>query len=238
MKNKIFIALTIIVLAAIIIVAFILPQDGNSNNSKTTKKEEVTDNIKFKEEYESLNGKLNDKNKEYVRVDIDEDNHMKYASFNEIVNILESGTGIIYFGFPECPWCRNAVPVLIDAANELGIDEINYFNALDMRDTRTLDDEGNIVVEKESTKEYQKLVELMYDELPVYEGLNDDTIKRIYFPTVVFVKDGEIVGLHVSTLDSQEDPYVKLSDDEYNELKQIYMDGINDAYDILCDEAC
>ena len=43
----------------------------------------------------------------------------------EIFDILD-GTGIIYFGFPECPWCRNAVPVLLDAAEEVGIEKIYY----------------------------------------------------------------------------------------------------------------
>lgn len=196
------------------------------------------DNLKFKEEYESLNGKKNKNNQEYVEVKIDEKNPFIYASYKEVVDLLENGTGVIYFGFPECPWCRNMVPVLSDAANELGVDKIYYFNALDMRDKKSLDDKGNIVIEKEGTDEYYNLVEIMYDYISVYEGLNDESIKRIYFPTVIFVKDGDIIGSHVGTLDSQEDPYVVLNDSQKNELKNIYIDYMNDVFELLCDEAC
>ena len=101
-----------------------------------------------------------------------------------------------------------------------------------------MDDQGNIVTDEAGTKEYEELVKLMYDQLPVYDGLNDDTIKRLYFPTVVFVKNGEIIGLHSSTVDSQEDPYVSLTDDQHNELKKIYSDYFNKVFDIVCDDAC
>lgn len=202
------------------------------------REEPISDALKFKEEYEQLNGQINANNKEYLSVEIDEENPIKYATYEEVVKLLEQGTGVIYFGFPECPWCRNAVPVLIDAANELQIEEIYYYNALPIRDKKELDENGNIVTTQEGTKEYYKLVELMNEHLPVYDGLNDETIKRLYFPTVVFVKEGQIINTQVSTLDTQENPYVALSEQQYNELKQIYTKSLNDVYDILCDEAC
>lgn len=196
------------------------------------------DALKFKNEYEILNGTKNDYNKEYLKMEIDSNNPVVYATYDEIMNVLDDGTGIIYFGFPECPWCRNAVPVLLDALEELGIDKIYYFNALDMRDQKHLDENGNIVVDKKGTEDYKKLVQRLYEVLPVYDGLNDDTIKRLYFPTVVFVKDGNVIGLHTSTVNSQEDPYKGLTKNQYNELKQIYTDYINETYDILCDQSC
>lgn len=204
----------------------------------TFKDKVIKDNIKFKNEYESLNGKLNSNDKEYVKVELDADNPYVYATYDEVMDILKNKTGVIYFGFPECPWCRNMVPVLADAAKELGIKNIYYFNALDMRDIKSLDDNGNIVTEKEGTKEYYELIETLGDSIGSYEGLNDDSIKRLYFPTVVFVKDGKILNAHIGTLDSQEDPYVVLNKNQKNELKNIYIDNINKVYDILCDEAC
>lgn len=78
----------------------------------------------------------------------------------------------------------------------------------------------------------------MSDVLTPYEGLNDDSIKRLYFPTVVYVKDGKVLSSTIGTVDSQTDPYVKLNDDQYNELKNIYMENMNKVYNILCDEAC
>lgn len=203
------------------------------NNSEYTK-----DEIKFKKEYEKLNGGISKSGKEYPEVSIPENNKMIYATFDEIVDVIKNKDGVIFFGFPECPWCRNAVPALIDAANELGIDKIYYFNALDMRDEKKLDDNGKLVTVKEGTKEYKKLLKLLHGYISVYKGLNDDSIERLYFPTVIFVKKGKIIASHVATVESQTNPYKKLNDDEYNELKGIYLDYINKVYEIICDETC
>ncbi len=219
------------VLALLIIIIAVFGLNKNSNS-------EVKDAVKFKEEYESLNGQKNDNGKEYVNISVDEENPFVYASYDEVVDIIENGTGVIYFGFPECPWCRNAVPVLIDAAQELGVDKIYYYNALSIRDTKSLDENGNIVTDKKGTDEYYKLVDLLSNVLTPYEGLNDESIKRLYFPTVVYVKDGEVLASTIGTVDSQEDPYIKLTNDQYNELKNTYMDNMNKVYNILCDEAC
>ena len=224
-----------IILSAAVVVAAIISWFGiYMKQSKIVN----TDSIKFKEEYESLNGKENDNGKEYLNVSVDSSNPIVYSSFQEIYNVIEKRTGIIYFGFPECPWCRNAVPVLLDAAKELNVNKIYYFNALSIRDKKHLDDNGNIITDEEGTEEYKKLIEILYDQLPSYEGLNDDSIKRLYFPTVLFVKDGKIIGIYTSTVDSQKDPYVKLNDEQYSELKNIYLDLINKTYDILCDQSC
>lgn len=198
-----------------------------------------TDASKFKKEYESLNGKTNElNNKEYVNMTVAEDNPFIYIKVDEVIKKLKKGTSVIYFGFPECPWCRNLVPVLVDAANELGVDKIYYYNAVKIRDTKELDEDGNIVTTNEGTKEYKEIVDILYDHLPVYSGLEDETIKRLYLPTVVFIKDGKVIYLHTGTLDSQEDPYVKLTKKEYNQLKKILSDNLNNVFEIVCDDAC
>ena len=196
------------------------------------------DAFKFKAEYESLNGKKNKNDKEYVHVEVNNKNPYVYATYDEVIDLIKKGTGVIYFGFPECPWCRNMVPVLADAAKEMGIDKIYYFNALDIRDIKSLDKDGKVITEKEGTNEYYKLISLLGDSIGTYAGLNDESIKRLYFPTVVFVKDGKILSSHIGTLDSQVDPYKVLNNKEKNELKEIYMNGINKVYEIVCDEAC
>lgn len=224
-KNVVIITAIIIVLVLGALVAL---------NVKPEKKQTVkSDAIKFKEEYESLNNK-GDK---FVNVSIDEDNPFVYSSYKEIKSILEGKTGVIFFGFPECPWCRNMVSILADVANEFQVKKIYYLNNLKERDNKKLVD-GEIITEKEATDEYNDLVKMLYDHLPAYKGLNDETIKRIYYPTVVFVKKGEIVGLHVATVDSQDDPYNVLNDEQTKELKGIYSKYIAKTYDIACDEAC
>lgn len=182
------------------------------------------DNIKFKNEYEILN-----KQKGYLDIDIPKDNNVKYANFDELMEFLDEGTGIVYFGFPECPWCRNALPVLLKTAKENEINNVYYFNAKTIRDEKELKN-GKIITTKKGTKEYYKLVEKLKDHLGVYEGLEDSHIKRLYFPTVVFVMGGKIVGTHIGTVDSQKDPSKHLTKKQENELTDIYNANIKKIY--------
>ncbi len=193
------------------------------------------DGRKFKEEYESLNGKATGKDdKKYMRLSIDENNPVTYVDLGEALKILKNDTGVIYFGFPECPWCRNLVPVLLEAIKEAEYKNVYYCNALNDRDKKHLDADGKIIVDQEGSKEYQELLEYLYDKLSVYEGLNDDKIKRLYFPTVVFVKDGKVVDFHENTVDTQEDPYQALTEEQHNELLNTLITGIKKTQGILC----
>ena len=212
MKKKTIIIITVVLVILIVITGlyFLLNKE--------------TDNIKFKQEYESLNSK-----KGYLDIEIPKDNNIKYVSFDELMDVLEDGTGIIYFGFPECPWCRNALPVLLEAAKENEIQNVYYFNAKSIRDDKELKD-GKIVTNKEGTKEYYELVDRLKYNLGVYEGLEDDSIKRLYFPTVVFVMGGKVVGTHIGTVDSQKDPSKHLTKKQKQELLNIYNENINKIY--------
>ena len=60
--------------------------------------------------------------------------------------------------------------------------------------------------------------------------------KRIYAPSVIFVKDGEVLGIHVSTVSSQTDPYDKLTEEQYNELYDIYEGYIFEMSELTCSE--
>ncbi len=94
----------------------------------------------------------------------------------EIIGILEHGTGVVYLGFPECPWCKAYVPMLADLAVDVGIDQIFYLNVLEDRSN--------------NTEEYQKIVEILGDRLQY----NNEGQRHLYVPDVVFVVNGEIIG--------------------------------------------
>lgn len=199
-----------------------------STISCNKEKEIITDALKFKKEYESVNNN---------NISIPQDNAIVYSNPTEILSILKK-TGIIYFGYPECPWCRSAVPTLLNTANMVGIDQIYYYNAKEIRDNKHLDEGGKIITDKEGTQEYKKLIEALKEVLPVYDGLNDESIKRLYFPTVVFVKDGKILGLHVGTVKSQTDPNTLLTKQQEQELSLIYSDYMHQVLGDVCDESC
>lgn len=203
-----------------------------------------TDALKFKEEYESLNGEKNQQGKIYPKVDISKDNPIKYSSIEKIVKIIEKGTGVIYFGFPKCPWCRSAVPALLNAAVESGIDTIYYLNVTDVRDSKVVDANGKIVTEKEGSKEYPKLLKALDKYLDEYvvEDANGKKYKtgekRIYVPLVVFVRNGKVIGTHLDTVKSQKDPYKGLTEEQTEELSLIYYKYMNKMLGDSCDENC
>lgn len=216
-----------IIISLMLISAFILT--GCQNKEKT-------DAVKFKEEYENLNNQVvNDK--KYLELTIDKKNPIKYKTAEEIVDIIKNKTGIIYLGYPECPWCRNAVPVLLEAAKQTGVNDIYYLNMYDIRDKKELKD-GKVVTVEEGTEGYKKILEALGDKASVYKDLNDESIKRIYVPLVVFVENGKVVAIQESTVESQKDPYVKLTEEQEKELLNIYKDNIHKVYNDMCDESC
>ena len=203
-----------------------------------------TDSVKFKNEYEKFNG-VEAYGQKYQELNISSTNPIKYSNYDEIIDIIENKTGVIYLGFPECPWCRTIIPVLFDAVNENKIDTIYYLNIKDERDSYVIennklvyeiDENGN---EKKGTKGYFKLLSALDEYLTEYtisfEGETYETgEKRIYAPTVIFVKDGKILGIHVSSVDSQTSGFDKLTDKQEEELYSIYENYILEMKENTC----
>lgn len=233
MKKKVLFIITLITL--IVALSFgIIAVSKKLNHKKNNQ-----DAIDFKNEYEELNGKQNGKFK-YQTLSIDKDNPIVYATVDEIIDILNKKTGVIYFGFPNCPWCRNAVPVLLESAKENGVDKIYYLNILDIRDEYKIKD-GELVKTKYSTKNYNALLESLDEILEEYvvEGIETGE-KRLYAPTVVFVKSGSIVGYHVDTvkLEENQTPYDALTKEQIKELKGTYNYYMEQTFNDYCDDAC
>lgn len=178
-----------------------------------------SDAEKFKHEYEIMNGQATlDGEHVYKDITIPEDNSFVYVDGARAVELLEGESGVLYMGFPECPWCRTLLPALIEAQAASGYEgNIYYYNALQDRNVLRLED-GEIVTDEAGTAEYHALVEMLKDHLGPYEGLQDDSIKRIYLPTTVFFKDGAVLSVHLDTLDSQASGYDDLTEDEYKSL--------------------
>lgn len=229
LRNKI-----IIVLVGIIVLIFICFGIKYVLNNPDT----VSDGIKFKEEYEKLNNtEVENTNYKYLELSIDEDNQIKYSSYEEVFDILDNGSGIIYFGFPECPWCRALTPVLLVAADDVGIDTIYYLNNREDRDLLELDENNQVVVKEEGSDNYYKLLDKLGDFASDYELEDVNTNKkRLYFPTVLFVKDGEIIDFHEGTIESQENPFVELTQEDKDNLEAVLEEKIEKV--ITCSGAC
>lgn len=196
----------------------------------------------FKEEYEKLNGVVNDYGYTYPTVEVDADYKIVYASEEDVLDILKKGNGVIYFGFPTCPWCRNMIKPLISAADSNGLEEIYYLNIMDIRDSLSVNDSGDIVTDKEGSKNYKKILKELDSILDTYyvkDAMGNDVStneKRLYAPTVIAVKKGKVVAHHVGTVASQTDPYTELTKEQQEELYSIFSDLISKVSKKTCDK--
>lgn len=168
-----------------------------------TKEEKETDAEKFAKEYTQLT----------------EDNYFVYRDSNEIIKILEHGTGAIYLGFPECPWCQAYVPMLNEVADIEGLEKIYYYNILEDR--------------KNNTEDYKKMVQI----LNKYLQYDDEGNKKIYVPAIIFVSKGEIIGFDDETAydtKGYEKPEDYWQKEEVVDLKLRLTDMMNQVLDNKC----
>ncbi len=150
-----------------------------------------TDSIRFKNEYDMVS----------------KDNLYEYATYLNVTDMLDKGTGIIYFGFPTCTLCKEVVPILDNAAKEKKVKTILYYNFKEIR--------------KNNTAEYQKLAGILSDYIKEDEEGN----KKIEAPTVVFVNKGRIVGVYIGVIDSSKEEVI--SNEEKENLKNNFMSLID-----------
>ena len=88
------------------------------------------------------------------------------------------------------------------------------------------------------------MLNLLDDYLDDYilKGEEDVSVKtdekRLYAPTVIAVSNGEIVGFHTKTVDSQTNPNEPLTEEQEKELEKIYTDLIVKTTENICNEGC
>lgn len=120
----------------------------------------------------------------------------------------EKGTGILYYGRVGCWWCQRAVPVLNEAAKEMGV-TVYYIDV-------------QLPTTEAAYKELESLISSIFET-------DASTGKPVFkVPEVIGVKDGEIVGHHLSLVSSFEPDGddAMMSDEQNAELKAIYEDII------------
>ena len=212
---------------------------------------QTADEKKFKEEYESLNGVENANS-----ITVMKDNNVIYINLEEAAKLLDSGSGIIYFGMASCPWSRNAVPVMLDAMQEAKVDTIYYVNVRpdnkkenDIRDEYTLDSRNKAKKTKDADESYYNVLLSLANELKDYVLTTDagkkvsTGEKRLNTPTVVAVKHGVLIGFHEGTVNNnlldKDGNLPALSKDQEKELKDVYI-KIFDKYkkEDCTDEDC
>lgn len=222
-KKKLIILISLILLVVIILVSIFIYKNY--------------DGIKFKREYESLNNTIREEDgAKYNNVNIDIKNPIKYVSAKEAIKIINNENAIIYFGANWCPWCRNAVEVLINSAEKYKVDTIYYVDMNKLRNIWEVKNNKLIKVQKEGEGYYDLLKcldEVLDNSTYKIKDNNkeyDTKEKRIYMPFVIEVKNGNIVNYHTGTVDLKEDQtkYDKLTNSQVEELMEIYDKFMDD----------
>lgn len=184
----------LILLSSIIVILFLVGSFlKNSNNDIYT----------FKKEYEEYNGVVVKEKTKYIDVNINVLNSIFILDEDEIMDAINHETGIFYFGFPTCPWCRNIVEPLLKVAKEQNV-KIYYMNPREVR--------------AENSLVYQQLLKKLSGNLQK----NENGEETLYVPDVYFVKNGKIIGHHMGTVESQTNPYQKINKSEQKELENLY----------------
>ena len=167
--------------------------------------------------------KMSDAERFAKEYDFTVNNVFVYRNLDEINKILENGTGVVYLGFPECPWCRGYIPYLNEVAINEHLDKIYYFNILNDR--------------KNNTSGYKKTVELLND----YLKYDNEGNKRIYVPAVIAVNNGKIVGFDDgSSFDTKgyETPEEYWKNEDLDGLKKRLSDMIKASFPSYCTSGC
>lgn len=131
------------------------------------------------------------------------------VNYEEALALLKnkSFSGILYYGYPACPWCDEAVVEMNDAAKSLNV-SIYYVNK--KSDFNLLHPE----LEKETETFLNAYYTLDKDE---------DGNPHLYVPEVVVVKDGVVIDHHLGTFEEHDAHKRKLSDDEKTKLENVYL---------------
>jgi len=115
---------------------------------------------------------------------------LQQATPDDVLAMLENGTGVIFFSWSECPWCHDYINHVNEAAITNNISPLYY----DIYDDRDADNEF-----------YQKVVALLADYVDEYayetngevkKAYNKDGKVRIYVPMLVCVIKGEVVYMN------------------------------------------
>ncbi len=129
--------------------------------------------------------------------DLPADNVLKEGTKESVTNFMEHGTGILFFGFPECPWCMKYVPYLNEVVKEGGTDFMYY----------------NIFVDKTEDHDYYlKVAERIEEQYPGIVRYDNEGNMRIWMPLTLFINNGKIVAYDDETNDLSAD---EISPDEY-----------------------
>ncbi len=184
------------------------------------------DGAGFKEEYESLNGKVNSGGKKYRTLTITKDNPFIYITPEKLLEKMNNKESFyVYFGSKFCPWCRAVIETATKVVKKKELDKIYYIDIWDdkaneiLRDKYIINDNNELEQVIQGTKSY-------YEILKRFDSLLDDYTltdkkgnqvqveeKRIFAPNFIFIENGNARRLVSGIPDMLKNPHEELSEE-------------------------
>jgi hypothetical protein len=183
--------------------------------------------LRFKEEYEALNNELNeDGTSRYYYLSIYPGNNIVYLTYEDLLDFIDNGTGLLYFGRPACPWCRYLVPHILDYAK--ASDTAIYYYDIEA------DRNAN-------NHRYRYLLSVFGEYLPIDTVTQseddpdfDPTLKRVVLPQLFIMRHGRIVAdllmfQHEYLQDDDAEKITQILSDMHDALSPHFSDGDCDS---------
>lgn len=120
---------------------------------------EAVDNEKFDKDYSNVSS----------------DNVFVYASASDVYATIKNGDGIIFMGYPSNKWSGYYANILNEAAKEVGVDKILYYDFYEDREN------GNAI--------YQSII----IKLSSYLNTIENDTQEILAPTLIILKDNKVM---------------------------------------------
>ena len=203
-------------------------------------KKDNKDALKFKEDYEEINGKENASGKIHREVEISKKNKFVEITPEELVKKIDNKESFyVYFGSRLCPWCRSVIEKADEISRKNKIDKIYYIDVWDdlgneiFRDKYEINEDGELKQSFKGAEEYKKVLNSIDEALLRDYTINDsegNTIevgeKRIYAPNYVYFKNGKgirlVTGKSDKQTDSREELTKEILEDETNTFNEFF----------------
>ena len=147
------------------------------------------------------------------------EHNFRYLTMHEALELLEdeSFSGVFYFGFPDCPWCKMAMPAIHEASQLFGIDVFYISRRHSIRGT-----EGWEEADIEMASRLNDQIEIRW----IYE-YEEPVRPNIFVPHVIYIREGVVIDHHQGTFEGHyrdENGYLpSLTDEEYRFLLESYI---------------
>lgn len=188
----------------------------NINSESTSNITPTEDALRFKKEYEDVNGTIREKDGMlFNNVDIPEQNPIQYINIDEFVDILNNKSGIVFLSSPTCPYCRASISSLLKAAKELKMTTIYYYDI--SKDENETDSENEI----QELKRYGIITE------------NEEGKNAWKIPQLLNIKDKKILSSAngaMYELENGQTKYDKLTQIQENDIYNIYKKVLTYSY--------